>query len=697
MTEQTDGNQQSEPKEGRAALSRELADFLIELSIALHKHAMYPEGHPSLEPAAERVAQRVGPLVAERGSLSLGVARDQLVIEGVATDPKNPVLADLAGRLHRHHLGAVGFRQGASRDQIHDMLATLAVEADRSGQPLGLGPKSQLTVWPDITLYSLTYDALELVGGPEREEGDEDDGDARTRADQLWVGLAQAALVMDEVAGDVGKPPSSTDPTVVARAIDEHQGGSAYDQVIVGYLLKIADELRTAKGGEAAALKTRVSKLVSSLDDQTKTRLLHMGGDRMQRQQFMLNASEGMTLEAVIDLVKVWSSTEEQNISHSLVRMLEKLSKHADEGTGTRRDNAESSLREQVKGLIQNWSLENPTPDAYSKSLEALSRDRVGFAVPTKEEFHPEVSRVFQMALEVDTVGERVFRSVDALIEDGELGWVVETMECSDAPTVTAAVWDYIGGAERLREILAADNLDPKALDSIIGRIGIQAAAPMLEVLAESESRQKRRVLVDRLVSLGSEIGPRVMPWLDDPRWYVQQNMLSILGALPEVPTDFRGAKFLQAPDERVRRKAVAVSLRIPAQRTRAVCSALADGDERMVRVGLAAALESCPDAAVSQIVQKAIAAESRDQRLTAIHVLAKCSNNAAALNALLTLAKPKRRSFLGLKATPRNPEMIAALIALRAFESDARAKRVLDAASKSRDPQVARAARGEG
>jgi len=28
----------------KAALSRELADFLIELSIALHKHAMYPEG-----------------------------------------------------------------------------------------------------------------------------------------------------------------------------------------------------------------------------------------------------------------------------------------------------------------------------------------------------------------------------------------------------------------------------------------------------------------------------------------------------------------------------------------------------------------------------------------------------------------------------------------------------------------------------
>src|SRR5258708_12135336 len=36
----------------RATLSRELSEFLIELSIALHPHPMYPHAHPSLDPAA---------------------------------------------------------------------------------------------------------------------------------------------------------------------------------------------------------------------------------------------------------------------------------------------------------------------------------------------------------------------------------------------------------------------------------------------------------------------------------------------------------------------------------------------------------------------------------------------------------------------------------------------------------------------
>ena len=47
-----------------------------------------PGGPPSLAPAAAGVARRAGDLLQERPTLSLGVARNQLIIEGVATDPK---------------------------------------------------------------------------------------------------------------------------------------------------------------------------------------------------------------------------------------------------------------------------------------------------------------------------------------------------------------------------------------------------------------------------------------------------------------------------------------------------------------------------------------------------------------------------------------------------------------------------------
>ena len=122
MTQPTGGGETS------TALSRELADFLIELSIGLHKNAIYPPGHPLLEGATSGISRRLEALLANRASLSLGVARQQLIIEGVATEETNPVLRDLAARLHRHHLGAVKFTAGVTGDEVADALATSAVD-----------------------------------------------------------------------------------------------------------------------------------------------------------------------------------------------------------------------------------------------------------------------------------------------------------------------------------------------------------------------------------------------------------------------------------------------------------------------------------------------------------------------------------------------------------------------------------------
>ena len=127
-----------------------LRDFLVELAIALHKHAIYPAGHPLLDGAVDTVARALlGPLT-EHAVLSIGVARRQLVIEGVATDPNHPVLNELAHRFHRHHLGAVKFERGVERAKLADFLATLAVDAGRNGAAIGIDPESLPTRWKRI-------------------------------------------------------------------------------------------------------------------------------------------------------------------------------------------------------------------------------------------------------------------------------------------------------------------------------------------------------------------------------------------------------------------------------------------------------------------------------------------------------------------------------------------------------------------
>ena len=691
MTE--NGDIQPEEQGGRTTLSSDLADVLIELSIALHKHAMYPEGHPSLGPACERVAQRLDPLLAERGTLSLGVARDQLVIDGVATDPKNPVLLDLAGRLHRHQLGAVSFRRGADAFEIGDLLTLLATEADRSGKPIGLGPPSQLTAWPNVTLHSLTYEALQLLD-EDPDSKDAADGAARTRAAQLWIGLARAAIAAEEVSDDKASDDDiETDPSMVAKAIDEHHGESAYDQVIVGYLLKIAEELRTSEGSEAAALKKRLSKLVGSLSGGTVERLLEMGGDRAQRKRFLLSAAEGMAVDAVLELVKVASESHEQNVSHSLLRMLQKLTHHAETGTGKRKTIAEGAVRDQVCQLIRGWSLKDPNPGAYGAALEALASSGPMYSVSPDQQHKPEPMRMFQMALEVDAFGEPVERAIEELVDGGSLRWVVNTLAEAETPECGRAIWDYVCSPERLDEVLRAEPIDAEVLDMMLERVGDDAIDQMLDVLSESESQQTRRVLLDRIVKLGPAVGPLAMKRLDDPRWFVQRNALAILGELPEPPPGFDAAKYIRNSDARVRRESMKISLRVGEGREKAVCAALADKDPRTVRMGLSAALDSCPVAAVPLLVKLANARLPDEVRVGAVNVLGECGHPSA-LNALIQMAAPKK-TLLGLKLPQKNRVLLAALSALRHYESDQRAKKVLAAAMKARDQEVVQAASG--
>src|SRR5207249_759680 len=51
-----------------------------------------------------------------------------------------------------------------------------------------------------------------------------------------------------------------------------------------------------------------------------------------QRQRFALDATHGMAVDAVLEIVRAAADTSNQSISHSLARMLSKLAAHAEQG-----------------------------------------------------------------------------------------------------------------------------------------------------------------------------------------------------------------------------------------------------------------------------------------------------------------------------------------------------------------------------
>jgi hypothetical protein len=682
-----------------AALSRDLADFLIELSIALHKNAIYPPGHPLLKNTVGGVTRRLSALLQDRATLSLGVARHQLVIEGVATDPNHPLLRELAQRLHRHHLGAVRFMQGIEPDEVADVLRTVA-GGTRDETPLGLGPAENLTSWKKVRLYRLTYDHLELLdeSNAPPPEGDAQREQRGGRGAQLWVGLARAALAAesmqtaDAAAAAVPPPEPSTDPVMVAKAIDEHGKDVAYDQVIVGYLLQIAEELKAKRGTEGVALQRRISKLVSSMQPQTLRRLLDMGGDFRQRRRFLLDASQGMAVDAVMEVVRAAAESSNQTISGSLMRLLSKLAVHAEGGaTAPTREHADTALRDHVQKLIGNWELDDPNPGAYGSVLEGMSKAAPIF-VTSEEMTNPaEPERILKMSLEVGVLGDTGVEAIDEMIKRGRTSGLLDLIDEAPADSkVATMMWQQLLSHRPLRAAFDAEKPDFRLIERMASRAQLGAASPLLDALESGDDKPWVPKVLDLLVSLGPETAPLAIDRLPLVRWSVQRQLLILLGRLGPLPETFSLEEFVRHPEAKVRREALRLIMARPETRERGVLLCLVDLDESILRIGLAAALDACPKTAIPLLTNR-VSDTTADPQIRALALKVLASTRAPeALEIALEMASAPRKMLRGRRLAPKSVEMLAALSALAThWPKEPRAQSVVALAKKHRDPEV--------
>jgi hypothetical protein len=678
-----------------AALSRELSDFLVEFSITLNKHAIYPLKHPLLDIAIDGVATRLALLFDEhRDSLSIGVARRQLIIEGVATDPLNPVLKELAQKLHNHHIGALKLIRGITREELAQALRELSSDPVRSEKPIGHDLERVGDMWDHVRFFPLTYDRLQLIEDAGKAEPPSPDQMAAGRSAQLWIGLARAALVSDTLGASAELKDSddnqSLEPATVARAIDEHQREDAYDQVIVGYLLQIGEELRSAEGPEAAGLQRRVSRLVGSLKESTLEKLLEMGGDKVQRRKFLLDASQGIAIEAVIDLVKAASAAEGQTVSHSMLRMLSKLANHP--SSGGPRQQTDPTVRDVMRRLVQEWSLDDPNPEAYRQVLESMSslknvsEKAPSTAVPTECEPH----RMIQIAIEVGGMGPQVRTAMVGLWNQGKVDVLLDLVERAPNADAAAPVWDFLVGERTLDSLLSQERVDLPLVGRFARRIGMPAVPSLIEAAITYEDAKTRTQFYDLIQSLGEDVGPHISERIAGATPLIQREILAFLGRLGGIPAGFSASHYFGSPDPLVRREAARLMLRDPAARDKTILTALADTDDRVVFVGLTAAQEKIPPGAAELMRQRVDRGELDAQLRTMCIRIVGQQRTPQTLTWLLGHVLAEARWQRRPKLRPSTPEMLAALnVIVSGWRNDPAAAAAITLAEHSKDSEV--------
>ena len=670
-------------------LPQDHADLLIELAVAVHKNAIYPGTHPLLVAAVDNLARKLASFLEHTAALSIGVARRQLIIEGVATDEEHPILRDFAARLHRHQIGAMRFTRGIEKAELSEVVATIAIDAGRVDVPLGLAGPEVLQRWRNARLFPLSFDQLELIEDATEDaaaEGD-DARQARTRAAQLWIGLARAALARESTA-----ELPSTDPEIVARAINERTDDSAYDQIIVGYMLQIADELNTDEKRLSASLRDRVSRLVRQMDPRTLQRLLTMGGDATQRYQFALNATHGLTVDAVIDVVRAAANVSGQSISTSLVRMLSKLAAHAEQPTGSvLQTRSDSELREQVRRLISSWELADPNPDDYTAALDSISRHTA--ANDAENNAGADSERMMQLALEVSIIGPHTERIFAQMLARPDVTPLFDLLEGAPEGPTRETLLCRIVTPDRLIDVLHTEPPNTKLGERIALRLGQVAVDPIINLLEDEEERLHGWAS-DMLVRLVEFSGARVVERLSGAPVHAQRQLLHVIDRLGTWPNGFCPEPYTTSSDAGVRREAVKLMLRREDMRDAAIVLGLDDQDERTVGIALAAALKRCPSAAVP-ILMRRIDSSTLSAELRARGVRALAASGSLEAMRWIAQRSIKKHWLLGTPVLrEKSPQLLSSIAGLAAHWSSApEAAEVLALVAKSKDADLKSAA----
>jgi hypothetical protein len=300
---------------------------------------------------------------------------------------------------------------------------------------------------------------------------------------------------------------------------------------------------------------------------------------------------------------------------------------------------------------------------------------------------------LLKMALELGCAGPPVFAALEKLLERRELVRLAACLESAPQTSTTAELWRYIATPERLERELAASPMDQEAVGILVERIGAEAANSLLDRLASANDRSTRAAVLKQLLALGPGAGQVAVARLDAAPWFVQRNILVLLGRLGSWPTGFSPTTYADNTDARIRREAIKLMLDSPQHQAEAVMRGLRDSDEGIVALALAAALESCAPEALSVVHRIAVDAKRpAESRVLAVRILAR-SKTPETIQVLQDLVVHRRRWF-GPRLAPKSPELLAALSGLAIHWRDhPTAVEVLAQALQHSDPDIRAAA----
>ncbi len=547
-----------------------LSNLIYELNIARRHLIAYPRGHPVVEATLQKVLFLIGEIFEISEEITLGVAKDTLMLGTEFLDRSNPVFRDFARCLFSHSVAALTLTKGVTLVELVKFNEIISQKPDASVEQGGIARQCVDGDLQHIAVRPFDYNVFLVTEC--QSTGASADGLAALRSDALWqrfvTGILEGNLDPQAEHSPSGE---DFDPELLADVLNgryrERPGETeeSYAKAITDYMRRL-DREEVALGAETME---KLNRFVKSLNADLRRRFLSTSclavGERPDRVTAVLDKFPD---EVILDALQE-SINQESYLPPVIMTVFQRLSKAVGEvqpgdGEGSPQGITMDELTQRLHTIFREDELDKFVPSDYQANLQWILATE-SLSAPELSEMEDLKRTLTSHCVEVQVAS--VILDIMEGTDIGSSGLLAKTLEehcryfseTGDFDTLLTIYnkmseqrdRDPVGDGTVLEQILARfvhpefiqvildspaiwGKVKIPAISALINRIGVVFIEPLLSRLAEEENMFLRRFCMDRLMELGPPVRDEVLQRLDDSRWYFVRNLLIILRNLDD-------------------------------------------------------------------------------------------------------------------------------------------------------------------
>ncbi len=555
-----------------------------ELAGAYRNVSSYPKGHPVVVQACERAAGMLAQVCANRETITLGVARETLMIGDSSLGTLVPAARNYVRTLAHHGVALLTFRKGVTAVEIEGFCQILVEKRSEISANGGIEYVVRGAGIRHLEVSSIQYDAFQAVEDVPGEIGSQQ-GPIRhslweTFIRRLMDGTDDSCLIgldldspasLDDMTGMVTSRPHESMPRIVAALEELIREAGGVDQL-------------SAEGKLALA---NIGEFIGGLNPELRRLFFDSLLQSCQLHDFsVMEIMPYLPTSAALELFTCSLESDvvlPSYIMNSMEQLADAFTKES-ALTPPAAQRMPSEKEDSLQIFFREDIVDTFVPADYLETLKTLVTSQ-GIPEPSREDFQEQLGTLTDEKIE-SAVSRIILESLSLagpeqlvalqqnlqelcrfFLEVGDF-YSLENMyvrlcglpfENEELAALKEDVLQTFQTIEFLEEVLnGVENWGKDKFEEIgelIQRVGKPFVEPLLDRLAEEESLTLRRYLLDQLVKMSGLAKEAACARMGDSRWYFIRNLVTILehSGDPEVLLHLRKVAIFPHPKVRQR------------------------------------------------------------------------------------------------------------------------------------------------